>query len=114
MATFTLLFADGVQKQVPVKPLAKIMREALMYAHNPETVKSAYWDDHDYSKALNKLFNKTKKQQVELYIMGLQRYCKQQNGAMIFDETDTPTETAEILFCIAEWEALEYVLEAAG
>ena len=111
MATFTLLFADGVQKQVDVKPLAKIMRETLMAAHNPETVKKAYWSDHDYSEALTKLFNKTKKQQVELYIMGLQRYCKQENGAMIFDETDTPTETAEKLFCIIEWEALEYVLK---
>jgi hypothetical protein len=30
---------------------------------------------------------------------------------MIFDETDTPTETAVKLFHYVEWETLEYVLE---
>ena len=111
MDTFTLLFADGVQKQVDVKPLAILMKETLMAAHNPETVKKAYCADHNYSEALTDLFNKTKQQQVELYIRGFQRYCEQEHGAMIFDETDTPTETAVKLFHIVEWEALEYVLE---
>ena len=111
MATFTLLFADGVQKQVDVEPLAILMKETLMAAHNPETVKKAYCADHNYSEALTDLFNKTEQQQVELYIRGFQRYCEQEHGAMIFDETDTPTETAVKLFHIVEWEALEYVLE---
>jgi hypothetical protein len=107
MATFTLLFADGVQKQVDVEPLAILMKETLMAAHNPEIVKKAYCADHNYSEALTDLFNKTKQQQVELYIRGFQRYCEQEHGAMIFDETDTPTETAVKLFHIVEWEALE-------
>ena len=114
--TFTVLFADGVQKQVDAAPLVERMKEILVCARNPNTVEQAYGANGALMirEALTSLFNKTEEEQVNHYISGFQRYCEEDGGAMIFDDDGTPTENALKLFYIVEWEALQEAANEAA